>query len=314
MNNKLQRFGRALANNWGLKLLALLLAALSFFAIRGATSFEERYDVPVEVKVEPGIAILDQNPRTVEVAVRGSREDLARLDETDIRAVVRCKASDPAGSERVHIRSRDIEGVRGARIERIRPNIVMLTFDREAEKEVPVVKPKTVGQPLIGKAELSYEPKTVRIRGPMRRLTIDEVYTEPVDVSGRIESFTREVRVLPPGDTWVSRIEPSRVTVQVNITARTVERTWDAVPVLALVRPGGAYRVDIEPPAVTVTVKGRAEIVETLAADAIQVYANIPEVDLNATYELPVTVHLPAGVDLQGTAEPPTVKVTLRRR
>ena len=61
-----------------LKLLAVLLGALTFYTIRGATSFEVPYNIPVQVKVGPGIAILDQSVRSVDVTFRGSQEDLRR--------------------------------------------------------------------------------------------------------------------------------------------------------------------------------------------------------------------------------------------
>ena len=61
---------------------------LSFLTIRGAINFEVPYDGPVEVKVDPGIAILDQSPRTIQVMFRGSREDLRKIEPKRIRAVV----------------------------------------------------------------------------------------------------------------------------------------------------------------------------------------------------------------------------------
>lgn len=314
MKAKLANIRNAVVENWELKLLAVLLAALTFFAIRGATSFEERYDVPVEIKVEPGIAILDQNPRTVDVSVRGSREDLARLDEERMKIVLRCNATDPKGSERLVVGRRHLEGLEGVRVERIRPSIVMLTFDREAEKQVPVAKPKVTGQPLVGKIEIEYEPKFVTVRGPKRRLMIEEVYTEPIDVAGKVESFTKTVRVVPPGDTWVSRIEPSQITVNVRITKRTVSRTWEQVPVLALVRPESVRRVELDPARVDLQLDGRAEVMDSITNEMVRVFVDCMELDPDAIYELPVVVHLPAGLDVKSTVVPDTVKVIVRRR
>jgi YbbR domain-containing protein len=311
---KLENLRDAVSENWSLKLLAALLAALTFFAIRGATSYEERYDVPVEIEVEPGIAILDQNPRTVEVSVRGSREDLARLDESRIKVVLRCKATDPTGSERLIVGRNHLEGLESVRVERIRPSVVMLSFDREAEKQVPVAKPKVTGEPLVGKVEIEYEPRFVSVRGPKRRLTIEEVYTEPVDVDGKVESFTKTVRVVPPGDTWVSRIEPSEITVNVRITKRTVSLTWPRIPILALVRTDGVKRVEIDPANVSLELEGRAELMDDITNKAVRVLVDCQDMDPDATYEAPVVVHLPPDLDVKYAVVPDTVKVTVRRR
>ena len=84
--------------NAGLKLLALILAALSFYAIRGVTSFEVRYDVPVEVSVEKGTAILEQDAEAVQVTFRGSPEDLRHVEQSQLRAVVKPKTRDFGGT------------------------------------------------------------------------------------------------------------------------------------------------------------------------------------------------------------------------
>ena len=75
-----------LLNNWKLKILAVALATLSYYVIRGKTSIEVRYDVPLEIRVDEGIAVLDQDPRTVQVTFRGSQEDLRKLDQTLLKA------------------------------------------------------------------------------------------------------------------------------------------------------------------------------------------------------------------------------------
>jgi YbbR domain-containing protein len=315
LSHRLKHVGTVLVANWALKLLALALAALTFFAIRGATSFEERYEVPVEVKVEPGIAILDQKPRTVEIVVRGSREDLARLDESRMKASLRCRATDPRGAERLLVGRRHLEGLAGVRVERIRPAVVMVTFDREAEKRVPVARPTLTGEPLLGAVEgIEYEPRFVTVRGPKRRLTIEEIYTEPINVADKVDSFSRTVRLLPPGDTWVSRIEPSEISVRVRIAKRTVSRTLPRIRVLALVPPDAAWQVTVEPAWVDVTLEGGAETMESLTNDVVRVWVDCRDLDADTVYELPVDVHLPAGVDVKSMAAPSSVKVVAERR
>jgi len=297
------------SKNWGLKLLAVLLAGLTYYAIRGATGFEVSYDIPLEVKVEKGIAILDQDTRTVEVTFRGSQEDIRRLDQKQIKVVMWPRASDPAGSEKVSVRSRNVEGAPGVRVVKIRPGSVTLTFDHETEKNVPVAKPKTVGVPLIGKVEIDYEPRSVSIRGPTRRLKDKNiVFTEPVDVEGRVESFSKRVRVLSPGDTW-AEIEPAEVSVSVNIVRESVSREWTNVAVVAVIEPGSAADVSFEPAVVNVSLHGRPKVLESVSGDSVMVFVDCVGLDPSASYELPVNVHLPTGVDVNTGVEPESVRV-----
>ena len=316
MVNRFKRIRRIFRNNVGLKFLALVLATLTFYAIRGTTGYEVPYVIPLEVEVEKGIAILDQDPMSVEVTFRGSQEDLRRLDQKQLKAVVRPKASSPAGSEAVVIRGRDVQGASGVRVVKIKPAVLQLKYDREIQKTVKVAKPKTIGTPLIGRAEIDYEPRTVLIRGPKRMLEDRQIVveTQPVDVDGRVESFSKQVRLLSPGgDMWVSQIEPAEVTVKVSIVTETVSREWTNVTVLAVLDHGGLTNMVFDPPAVDVSLHGRAEVVNGVRDDSVKVFVDCVGLRLSpAGKEMPVNVHLPPGVDVTATLDPERVRVLLR--
>lgn len=313
--SRLSQFARRLFKNWWLKLLALLLATISFYAIRGETSFEVLYDVPLSVEVDPGIAILDQNPRVVQVTFRGSQDDLYRLQPQALKAVVRPSTISPDGSERVDITDKDIEGGTGVRVVSIRPAAAMLTFDRETAKRVPIAKPMIVGKPLVGRVEIDYEPKFVTIRGPRRRLERTETLTtEPIDVDGRVDSFSKRLRVLSPSDSWISKIDPAEITVRASVVTETGERVWERVPVMAFVTPGAVADTIFDPTTVQVTLRGPEETLESIGSEAVMVFVDCVELDESATYELPVNVHLPPGVELSSEAKPAVVSVRFRKR
>ena len=316
--NSLRTLKRIAVNNWGLKLLALLLAGLTFYGIHGAINDREEYDVPLEVLVDDGIAILNQDPMTVRVHFSGSQDDILRLARKHIKAVIKPKTSNLDGTEQeVLIHPRSIVGATGVRVVKVEPAIARLTFDREIETEVSVEKPKTIGIPLIGTVEIEYEPHTVRIRGPKKRLQemiqegMNHVSTEPVDVDRRVESFTRRVRVLSPGGTWVSQIEPSEINVSVNIITKSTAREWKGLPVMAVMVAGDGREVTFTPQNVTVALSGRAEDLEKIAEETIMVFVNCVELEKAATYELPVVVRLPPGLDVNVEVTPGIVEVQI---
>jgi hypothetical protein len=311
--SRYEKYKTAVLNNWKLKILAIGLAVLVFYAIRGATSFEVPYDVPIKVVVEPGIAILDQ-PKTVRVTFRGAQEDLRRLDQQEMAVIVKPKASDPAGSERITIKRGDIEGAPGVRVVQVDPRAVVISFDREVEKEVLVAKPQTIGKPLIGKVDLEYEPASVRIIGSRRRLqNTQEVTVEPVDVDGRVESFSKRVRVLPPRDAWVSKIQPPEITVNVNIVTESVSKEWNNVAVVGMLRSGVNGDVKFKPTTVKVVIKGRADVLELISSNSVVAFADCRALQPGASTNVPVQVHVPVGADAEARAEPATVKVTIGR-
>jgi hypothetical protein len=308
-NSSFAGIRNARVNNWRLKLVSLVLAILTFYAIRGATSFEIPVTVPLVVEVEKGIAILDQ-PGTVEVTFCGSQADLRALDRNRIRAVVRPKTAESSGSERVPVREGNIKGASGVRVTRVVPEIATIAFDHEIEKVFRILKPRAVGTPLGGKVEIDYEPQYAKISGPKRWLQDREVVeTEPVDVGGCTQSFSKRVRVLSPGETGVTRIEPSEITVKINIVTESVSREWTNIPVRAVLEAGNTNAVTFNPSSVTVTLHGRDEVLRKISGDSVTAFVDCVGFDTSDIYDLPVSVHLPPAVDMTATIEPPTVKV-----
>ena len=76
---------------------------------------------------------------------------------------------------------------------------------RSRERRWRWPSPRRSGSPLIGKVEIDYEPADRHVRGPeaapggIEATGHDVVSTEPMDVDGRVESFTQAVRVLSAG-------------------------------------------------------------------------------------------------------------------
>ncbi len=316
MKIRIKWIARFFSNNKELKLLSLLLGVLTFYAIRGATSDETTIEIPVNVRMEEeGIAILERDPSSVKVTFRGSTEDILRLAQKHIKAevktVIRPKAKNPTGSEQINIHPRNITGAGGGvRVVNIEPKSVHISLDREVEKEFLVAEPETIGEPLLGKVEISYEPKTVRIYGPKRRLeeAKNVVATEPVRVEGRVESFTTEARVIPP-IAWGSEIDPETIDVTVNIVTESISRQWTNVAVLAMSPQGEEVKYRFIPPTVDVTVHGRKAMVKNVLRKHVSVFADCTELDLDRTNMAPVHVHLPPGTDLQATVEPEKIRV-----
>lgn len=315
--NRLRAIAKYLLGNWQLKVLALLLGAITFYAVRGAIGYEVEYDVPVEIVVEPGIAVLDQDPLSVRVRFRGSRQDLLHIEQKNIKVVVQPHAEAPDGADKsVNISSRDVKGAGAATVVKIDPSAVRLTFDRETTSTVAVAEPKTVGTPLVGTAQIEYHPTTVRIRGPKLRVSElasneGRLSTEPVEVDGRVESFTRSVRILPPAGMRISQIDPPEITVTVSIVTETIAREWQDIPVHVIVEEGRPHTVYIDPPKVDVSLTARAEVLDKISDDMIRIMVDCVELESPATYELPVIVHLPLDIDAKTTVEPKTVSVTL---
>jgi len=300
-----------LFNNIGLKLMALFLGIASWFAIREAISFEIAIpEIPLEINTPAGWAILRQSETTVRVTFRGSQEDIRLMDSRQIRAIITPHTNLFPQCLDMELSPRDIKGIRGVRVVRVAPNRVQVSLDRESEKKVPV-KSRTTGKPFAGEVEaLVCDPAIVTLKGPAQQLNQTEwVFTEPVDVDGRIASFSRRCRVLPPDDTWTPKIEPAEVQVKIAITEKTETASFKTVPVWAVIKPGNPHIVQVQPERVKVELIGPAKQLEEIKNTSPHVFVDCVDLNTSLSYDLPVQVYLPPGKHLASTVDPPFVHV-----
>ncbi len=301
--------------NLRLKLLALALALVSWYAIRETISFEITVsDIPLDIQADEGWSVLRQSADSVTATFRGSQEDIRLMDQKQLRATLKINAGAARREEEITLTPDHIAGTRGVRAVRVHPERVSVSLDRESERKVPV-KARTAGRPFAGEIEtLLCEPAIVSLRGPATHLEQTEwVFTEPVDVDGRTSSFRKRCRVLPPSNLWTPRIDPPEVQVSVMIVQQTASQTWSEVEVAALVPPGQASRISIVPSKVQVIASGTPESVAALRQAIPRVFVDCRELDPSLTYDLPVSIHLPAGAGATAVAEPPVAHIVFER-
>ena len=303
----------SITNNFGLKIVSILLAVGSWFAIRETISFEVSIpDIPLQIQTGEGWAVFQQSDRVVTAIFRGSQDDIRLMDHKQIKAVIDLRANAVAGALEVVVTPRVIQGIKGVRTVRVEPERIRISLDHETEKMVPV-KGRTTGKPFAGEVEqVVCEPAVVRLRGPAQQLQQTEwVYTDPVDVEGRIEGFTRRCRVLSPSDTWSPRIEPAEVQVGVVIAEKIGSLEWKAVPVTAIGNPEAPVKANITPARVNVMVMGTAEVLEGLKTVPPKAFVDCVDLDPSLTYDLPVYVYLPPGHNVSFAVDPPYVRIVL---
>jgi hypothetical protein len=220
-----------------------------------------------------------------------------------------------AGSYDAPVGPENIRGAQGVWPVRIEPEVIKISTDRESGKVIPV-KSRPSGKPFAGEVEkMVCEPAVVLLRGPAQQLLQTEwIYTEPVDVEGRLGSFTKRCRVLPPSDTWTPVIEPPEVNVNVQIAAKNDTLELNDIPVEVVVRPSSAtFKVETIPDQVDIVLTGRAENLEEFKKSAPKVFVDCVDLDASLTYDLPVLIFLPAGKNVTATADPSFVHVIFKK-
>ncbi len=194
----------------------------------------------------------------------------------------------------------------------ITPSSIMLSVDVATRgKEIPVFVQcgctAAPGFSVLGYPQAS--PSTVLLDGPADALAqIQYIYTTPID-TGNLSATTvlNDVQIdtstLPEEVT----IDPSVVSVLVQISQQVATRTFDGLPIQVLNRPPGAS-VTVSPPTASLTVEGPQEDVGALSGSEISIVVDVGGLGAG-THDVRPRAILPPRV--QYTDVPSEVAVTI---
>ena len=318
MRTERASFLRGLLTDFRWKMAALLVAVIVFYTVRSRISATSTLPVHVEAEQVPGLAVLKAEPFEVRVTFRGAYADLQQLSMRELRVLLRPKANGTGGSELVRVRAGDVRGQPGGlRVVGIEPESVLLTFDRQDQMMFPVAPPPVEGKPLRGRVELDYSPRMVLVKGAHRQLqdwkAADfHLQTQPVDVDGCVQSFTKNVDIATPGAAWQMEVTPHEVSVKVNISTEQSTRAMREVPVLIAASASRKGAWQVLPSTVQVRLTGRGEVVDAITPESLVVMVDARRAPADEPTVLPVLVHLPAGVTLDEVECEPSAVVLMR--
>ena len=299
----------------GLRVVAVVAAVAVWYAIRAATSNSTLVtDIPLSIQPPPDWSVVDCSAKTIDVAFLGTRDDLRYLNRDLIKATVDARNLQDNQPVSVTLGPANVNTFGNARIDFIRPAAVTLRLDREITKQVPV---KVETQNLLPDGyeieKTVVTPATVVLSGPAQILDgVESVPTAPVDLDGRIRSINKRRVPLVPGDNFAGvKLDPVAVTLDLAIVERSISTRFPDMPILPMLPPGRALRVEIDPDVATLTVKGRPELVNDLAAEDLRLFVDITAISDDKATSLPIRAVLPNGVTLVRT-EPASVDARLK--
>jgi len=203
-------------NNLWLKLVALALASLLWWAVAHDPTVEAVITAPLEFHHAPeNLEMSVEGATQVEIRVRGPERTVRRLSPADVQAIVDLTGA-RAGERTFDLTAKQVHVPQTVEVVQIEPSQVHLTFDRSATRTVEI-RPRVIGSLVTGYhiANVSADPGTIKIVGPEHR--VDEAgaaITDPVDATGVVgtATFTTHAYVTDPL-VRVQRPEPIHVTV-----------------------------------------------------------------------------------------------------
>jgi hypothetical protein len=313
MKSSFPRFLEALQQEKWLLLICFVLAFLGWQGIRKNIGFEVSVsNVAVDVDMPEGWAVWEKSIQQVNIVFRGSREDIRYLNSGQLRVIV--PMSDPVAGDEIHIRLEEkfLKNPTGAKVVRFSPSHIFIKLDMESEQLLPVKAAIDGALPEGLEIEkLVCTPASVRVSGAAQILSgMENIHTEPIRLNERQSSFKESVPIaLPPIGRM--RVDPDWVSVDITVEQHTSVQEFDGIPVRILCASGETRQMDLQPTAITITVKGRQQRIEQMRAADVFAYVDCADLTESTSYDLPVSIRLPAGLQLVRT-EPSTLQVDVK--
>jgi YbbR domain-containing protein len=198
----------------------------------------------------------------------------------------------------------------------VTPPVTRVRVELQASATVRevAVRPQLVGELPDGYflTAIDYNPQTIYVSVPVdgSEDIPNTVFTAPIDLSERTESFSVSVPVeLPEGN--LVPISGTDVSVSIGVEAQIVTRQFDAVPIeLSGRRQGFEYSVD--PAEVTVVLTGPQPIIDNLSVDELHVTADVISLTAEGAYRVALTALLTQNNDVvEASILPPDALVAV---
>ena len=262
-----------LFENFRYKLAALMLGALFWYFVQGEEILEVSQKLIVTLEPPEGYVVRDGETKIKDITIRGPRVlvgDMANKPPLEARIPL---AINKTGNIRLRVDKEFIPDWDSRRSLTVHDEYLNIFVD---EKIVRRVQVKEVLQGaaadgfIVEKVEL--KPNMVTLTGPKGDLSkIQEVLTEPIDISGLKQSKAMEAKLVPIG-VELSALSVSSVQVNLQIGEQKVNRRFASIPIEFI---GGDYLVGAKPRFVSIVIQGTPGVLNF-----------VKKTDLRATVEV----------------------------
>ncbi len=243
---------RWVENDTTLKVLAVGLALILWVQVTGERQRPEVQrafeNMPVAWRyLESDVAVLDVEPSSVTIVVRGERSVMDFLSRHDLDPVVNLRGA-PPGSTSVYV---SVSVPKGVQLVEVSPDIVSVNLEEIREK---LVEPEIQ---LLGQPQEDYEadihrlhPPQVTVRGGQSMVDKVAGLEGTLDVSGQSESFSRSVPLRAVGEDGLPiqdiSFSPAEITVDVDVSPRQETRAFPIKVIVEGDLPEGYSVQDVE--------------------------------------------------------------------
>lgn len=303
-----------ITQNWGLKLISLILAVGFWFYVVGEESIEFTKTIPIEI-ISPNekLSIVKSSTSFLEATFQSPRHLFSALSSANITARHKIQGAEKAGEYSFNVQASDFSlPAAEIRITKIFPPYITVTLDEVIVKKL-AIKVDMAGEPAFGyrvdEKTIDLDPNAVLVEGPKATLEkMDTIKTEPIQLVGRVRSFRRTVRIQQGLELKI--VGDGITEVQIPIVPEVTEKELKEVPIKALGAPSGDRRAELKANDIPLILAGPRAVLDQVLPHDILAYVDVEGLK-EGTYEVPVKLILPPDVILK--SEPPAVSVEIKK-
>ncbi len=258
------------------------------------------FAVPVVVENEGVLIPVSGYKRQVKVSIRSSSDNIAKISEKDITAVVRTAKYTKAGEYNVPVEidlSPELLLLDPLEV-KVFPDTLVMSLD---EKTVSFI---TVHPSLSGEIPHGYEvesvkvvPPTVEVSGPKSLLdNVSEMLTDEILLNDHVVSFVKKASLINL-NSFLETDDDVSVAVSVSIRPVSLTKKYDNIAIsYTSLKPH--FRIVSPKETVSFVLSGSQLALENLAVDDYTVQADCSMINTVGTYEIPLLYLVPSTLTL----------------
>ncbi|MDD2389040.1 MAG: CdaR family protein [Desulfobacterales bacterium] len=281
-----------------------------FFLWPGTSYLQTDIFVSSDIRNLPkGLSLTGVSTNGIEVHIGGPGYIISTISEFKPKYILDLSAV-TIGVNSIHVKAEQIPLPEGISIIRYYPTTITVKVDKEISRRIPV-EIRLSGKPTSGFSVIESRPtpSSVLIRGPeMIMRTIENIYTERIDINGLSESLRKKSALdIPEG----LKIDSSKIiTANISIQDKIARKHFYNIRINGKNTP---YQYLITPSSIDIQVKGPVNILDHLDIEKdIQVFVDLDELS-PGVYVRPASIILPVDTTLVSvTPEIFTINMTNR--
>jgi len=292
----------------GLKVAALFIAVVLWIAINGETNTEFTVSANINYSLPENLAIASTDYNVAQVTLRGPLFVARGIKE--LAATFNLIGSRP-GRTTITIPKSALNLPRGIEIVSISPSSMELLLEKAVSKQVNVII-VTHGESAKGyEVDLSrskVNPTQVLISGARSEIAkFDKVFTQPIDIASRKESFASKVSLDLQGKGFKLIEEHRQVEVQIFFKQALAQRSFE-IPVKVINTP---YQYQVEPSKIALEIEGPENYVTKMTPGDVEIIYNAKDKQIGR-YRSRLQVRLPQQIKLL-SQQPTIAYITLNQ-